>query len=117
MRAMSVAAWALLVAGCSSLGGSAPPPTYDLSTPTHFPGLQAPRGQLVVQGATAIGALDSDKIVVRANPDQVEELANAQGLSGLPQLVQTRLIQTFENARRMRAVGRPSDRITADYQM
>jgi cholesterol transport system auxiliary component len=118
MRATIVVALALFAAGCSVLGGSSgPPPTYDLSTPTQFPGLRAPRGQLVVQGATALGPLDSDKIVVRPTPGEVQALADAQWVDGLTRLVQVRLIQTFENARRLRAVGRPTDRIVADYQL
>ncbi len=118
MRATSVVALALFAAGCSALGGSkGPPPTYDLSTPTQFPGLRAPRGQLVVQGATALGPLDSDKIVVRPSPGELQALADAQWVDGLTRLVQVRLIQTFENARRLRAVGRPTDRIVADYQL
>lgn len=115
---MLAAALALAVAGCSVLGSSGPPPTYDLTAARHFPqAVRAPRGQLIVQDATALGPLDSDKIVVRPAEDQLAALSDAQWSERLPRLVQVRTIQTFENARRMRAVGRPGDRIIADYQL
>ena len=35
----------------------------------------------------------------------------------MPNLVQTRLIQTFENGSRIAAVGRPGERIVPDFQL
>jgi cholesterol transport system auxiliary component len=116
---MVVVALALFAGGCAALGGGKlAPPTYDLTAPTHFPsGVRAPRGQLIVQDATAVGVLDSDKIVVRPADGEVAALSDAQWVDRLTKLVQVRTIQTFENTRRMRAVGRPGDRIQADYQL
>ncbi len=119
-RATIVAALALFVGGCAALGGGSkgPPPTYDLTAPRDFPRAgRAPRGQLVVAEATALGALDSDKIVVRPAAGEIAALADAQWSDRLTKLVQARTIQAFENASRVRAVGRPSDRIAADYQL
>ena len=115
-RALIGLAFALFASGCSSLGGGVPP-TYDLTAPSHFPGLRGARGQLLVQDASAIGVLDSDKIVVRPTIGEFAALTNAQWVERLPRLVQVRLIQTFENARRNRAVGRPGERIAGDYQL
>jgi cholesterol transport system auxiliary component len=113
-----VVALALLASGCSLLGGDKPPPTFDLSAPEQFPRApRAPRGQLIVQDATAVGVLDSDKIVVRPEDGKIAALADAQWGERLTRLVQVRAIQAFENAKRMRAVGRPGDRIAADYQL
>jgi cholesterol transport system auxiliary component len=116
---MLAAVLAMTVGGCSVLGGSSgAPPTFDLTAAQHFPqAMRAPRGQLIVQDATALGPLDSDKIVVRPTGDQVAALANAQWSERLPRLIQVRTVQTFENARRLRAVGRPGDRMAADYQL
>ena len=117
-RAAVLVALPLLVAGCSLLGGGDPPPTFDLSAPQQFPQApRAPRAQLIVQDATAIGALDSDKIVVRPAEGKIAALADAQWGERLTRLVQVRAIQAFENAKRMRGVGRPGDRIVADYQL
>lgn len=117
-RAAVLVALALLVSGCSVLGGGGPPPTFDLSAPEQFPrASRAPRAQLIVQDATAVGVLDSDKIVVRPAEGKIAALADAQWGERLTRLVQVRAIQAFENAKRMRAVGRPGDRIVADYQL
>lgn len=119
-RATIVAAMALIVGGCAALGGGSkgPPPTYDLTAPRDFPrGTRAPRGLLVVTEATALGALDSDKIVVRPAEGEIAALAEAQWSDRLTKLVQVRTIQAFENASRLRAVGRPGDRIAPDYQL
>ena len=118
MRAVVLVALPLFAAGCSVLGGSDAPPTFDLSAPAQFPrASRPPRAQLIVQDATAVGALDSDKIVVRPAQGKIAALADAQWGERLTRLVQVRAIQTFENAKRMRAVGRPGDRIAADYQL
>lgn len=115
-----VAALALLATGCTTLGGgskSAPPPTYDLTVPAVSAGGRAARGQLTIAEATTIGALDSDKIVVRPASGEIAALADAQWSDRLTKLVQARTIQAFENANRTRTVGRASDRITSDYQL
>lgn len=114
-----VAALALFVGGCSALpgGSKGAPPTFDLTAPQQFPRLRAPRGQMVVPDATALGVLDSDKIAVRPTETSVAALADAQWAERLTRLVQVRTIEAFENAHRLRVVGRPTDRITADYQL
>jgi cholesterol transport system auxiliary component len=119
-RATILAAMALLVGGCGSLGigSKGPPPTYDLSAPNIFPrSVRPPRGQIVIPNATAISALESEKIIVRPAHGQISALADAQWSDQVTKLVQIRAIQAFENANRLRAVGRPSDRIAADYQL
>ena len=110
---------ALFVGGCAALGGSKPPPpTYDLTAPQTFPRVaRAPRGQLIIPEATGLSVLDSDKIVVRPAAGEIAVLADAQWSDRLTKLVQARTIETFENASRLRAVGRPSDRLSADYQL
>ncbi len=120
-RATIVVAMTLLVGACEGLSvGSkgGPPPTYDLSAPENFPRSgRTARGQIIIPDATATPTLDSEKIIVRPAEGQITALADAQWSERLTKLVQVRTIQAFENANRLRAVGRPSDRITADYQL
>jgi len=102
----------LAVVGC---GGSAPA-TFDLSAASGARG-KAGRGQLVIAEPTAISPLESDRIVVRTSPEQVAFLTGAQWSDRLPRLLQSRLVQSFENGKLLRSVGRSGDRIVADYTL
>jgi cholesterol transport system auxiliary component len=113
-----VLAPALALSGCSSLGGKEPPPTYELFAARDFPRhTGGGRGQLIVQEPTALSALDSDRIMVQLADGGVAQLPNAQWEDRLPKLLQARIVQSFENGHRLRAVGRPGDRLAADYQL
>ena len=52
---------------------------------------------------------------MRAAPEQVAFLTGAQWSDRLPRLLQSRLVQSFENGKLLRSVGRSGDRIVADY--
>lgn len=105
---------ALALGGC---GGGAPvSPTFDLSAPREF-GRASGRATLVVAEPSALQVLDSDRIIVREAGGALSYLGGGQWADRLPKLVQTRLIQTFENASRIGAVGRPGERISADFQL
>jgi len=108
----------LWLAACAGgMLGSGAPPTYDLTAPHVAHAGSKSRGQLVVSEPTALSVLDSDRIVVRSAGDQVAHLANAQWSDRLPKLLQTRIVQAFEDASRLRAVGTPDERVSADYQL
>jgi cholesterol transport system auxiliary component len=92
-----------LLAACSS----APLATYDLTPAGGRIAARAGRGQLAVLRPDAILPADSDRIVVRTNPQSVAYLSGAQWADKLPSLIQSRLIESFQNARLLRAVGRP----------
>lgn len=105
---------ALGLAGCAS---GAPPQTFDLSAVQSAGPLGKTRGQLEITEPVASAALDSTRLVVRAGPESIAYLTGAQWSARLPALVQTRLVQTFENAKLARSVGRPGERFTADYAL
>lgn len=115
-QAILAVALALTIAGCSALSGSkGTSTTFDLTAPQNFPNMRAPRAHLAVHDATAVGPLDSDKIVIRPSEGSLAALGDVQWSERLPRLVQVRMVQAFENARRR--VGSSGDRITADYQL
>ena len=119
---MVVSALAVLLSGCAggglSLGSKPPPPPFDLFAAQTFPRRSGPpRGQLIVTEPTALAVLDTEKIMVRPSPDEVAQLGNAQWQDRLPKLLQARIVQSFENASRLRAVGKPGDKLAADYQL
>ncbi|MBV9220295.1 MAG: membrane integrity-associated transporter subunit PqiC [Methylobacteriaceae bacterium] len=102
----------MMAIGAASCAGGSPPQTFDLSAVADV-GARVGRGQLVVSEPFASAALDSDRIVVRPHADQLNYYPAVQWADRLPSLVQTRLIESFENAKVLRAVGRPGDRLAA----
>lgn len=108
---------AVSLGGCASMGlGQGPATAYDLAVAKDFPHRTArPRGQLVIVEPTMLAPLDGERILVRPGPAQAAQLTDAQWEDRLPRLLQARLVQSFENANRLRAVGRPVDKIAGDF--
>lgn len=106
-------AGALLLAGCSG----PTPTTYDLSAPGDVGRLGGAGPALVVAEPTTVQTLDSDRIIVRDSSGALSFAGGAQWADRIPKLVQTRLIQTFENAGRLGSVARPGERIVAPLQL
>jgi cholesterol transport system auxiliary component len=103
----------LIAASCSS----APPQTFDLSAVDSGLASARARAQLEVIEPTTSIELDSNRIVIRTSPEAIAYLSGAQWTGRLPTLVQTRLVQTFENAKLLQSVGRPGEHFTADYAL
>ena len=91
--------------------GAQRPPSSMSSRLVESPGC----GKLVIAEPTALAVLDSDKIVVRSAPGETAQFSDARWEDRLPKLVQARILQSFENASRLRAVVRPADKISADF--
>ena len=102
----------MLVAG--RMSGS-PPTTFDLTAPSQKVLGGSIAGQVVVAEPVAIQVLEADRILVKDGAGAVSFLGGGQWADRLPRLIQSRLIQTFENASRLKAVSRPGERISADY--
>lgn len=117
-RIATIAAASLVLSGC--IGGAlkqAPIATYDLTAPQSFSGRAAAnRGILVIDEPTAIQTVDSNRIVARTG-GQITYVPNAQWTDRLPVLLQTRMVQAFENAGRIGSVGRTQDRLSGTYQL
>jgi cholesterol transport system auxiliary component len=92
----------LALAGC---GGGGPPLTFDLDAAHEFSGVQTNRGSLAIYEPVAALPVASQRIVIRTGPEMVAYLKGAQWADRLPALVQTRLIESFENAHSLHAVG------------
>jgi cholesterol transport system auxiliary component len=113
-----LAAAIVALGGCASLlGGGKPPATYDLTAPSNLPKSSGGRGNLIVAEPVAVAVIDGQRIVVKPSAGEVTYLPDAQWSDRLPKLVQARMIETFENANRLRSVGRPGDRLSVDYQL
>ncbi len=95
---------ATLLAGC---GTTTPLDTFSLSAPQLSKSASASRKnlQILVPAPSALKALDSENIVVNTAPGAIEYLKGAQWGDRLPNLVQSRLVQAYENAGVFGGVG------------
>ena len=92
--------------GCALAGGSRAPTTYDLVAPRSFAASKRPAPfQLVVQEPTAVYALETNRLMVRPQADQVSYYKGIAWSDRLPRLVQARIIETFQNSGAVKAVS------------
>ncbi len=85
-----------------------------VTTPKQAP--LDPQPQLLVDAPSASGLLDSDRIVVRAGPDELGLLRGGRWSEPLPQLWQRTLIRAIEDDGRLRA-GRQRDVLAGDARL
>jgi cholesterol transport system auxiliary component len=95
------------LAGCAfASGGGRGPDTYDLVAPRSFAGTKrAAPWQLVVYEPTALHALETDRLMVRPRAEQVSYYKGVAWSDRLPRLVQTRMIESFQNSGAVKAVS------------
>ncbi len=107
------------VAACVLLAGCAGDPlvTFDLTAPRSGLSPRKAAASIVVTAPEALAPLDSDRIMVRSPGSGLSLLKGVQWSDRLPQLFQSRLIQTFENGASIRSVARPGDRVSADFNL
>lgn len=115
--ALLASAVAVVQSGCSNLPGFAEPPALFTLTPkSTFPaGLQAVNWQLLVESPIAAAALDTVRISVRRTPLRIEYFAAVAWTERAPRMVQTLLVESFENTGAITAVGRETFGLRADY--
>jgi len=105
--------------GVSLLGPAGPPPNvYDLSPKSTFDeGLPTADWQLVVEEPVASRALDTDRITVKEDPLSIGYLSGARWSDRAPRMIQTRLVESFENSDYIVAVGRQTIGLRGDYNL
>jgi cholesterol transport system auxiliary component len=116
LRHLVVALALLGLAGCSSLFTSAPRPLYRLTAPSDFP--PSPRhvlAQLTIAVPYAPAAIDTTRIALSRNAVSLDYLADGEWTDRASALVQTVLIEAFENSRVFNAVGPDSLDLRADF--
>lgn len=112
----------LLLSGCAGLATltavTTPKDLYEL-TPKSSYDASLPRieSQLVVDEPTAAAGLNTDRIAVKPNPFAVQYFPNSSWVDRAPLMVQTLLVESFENTGAVRSVGREAIGITADYTL
>ncbi len=109
----------LSLAACSlpNLPGSGKPPElYDLTPKSTFSeDLPSVDWQLIIEVPTAPAGLDTNRIAVRETATKISYIKDVTWIDRVPSLVQTLLVESFENSERIVAVGRESVGLRADY--
>ena len=91
--------------------------SYELTAPKAFPDIAAmPSGQLTVPPPTTVVALDTQRITLRSPQGLIPAFEDFRWADSIPLIVQSRLIQGFENAGD-NSVGSDSSGITGDFQL
>ncbi len=108
-----------LLAGCGGIIPQAPPSNlYTLSPKNTFAdNLPKVDWQLVVEEPYAAGGLDTHRIPIMTNPYEVKYYAEARWAERAPRMVQTLLIESFENTGKIVAVGRQSVGLRSDFNL
>ena len=105
---------AALLSGCGSKANN---DTFDLSLTPRADGPTVKNRQILVPEPTALKSLDSEQVVVRVSPSEIQYLSNSQWGDRLPRMVQSKLVQTFENTGKLGGVGKPGQGLAIDYQV
>src|SRR5712671_4897686 len=98
---------ALALSACSlpNFGGPAPD-LYTLSPKSTFAAELPQVGwQLVVEEPSAAKGIDTDRIAIAPTPLEVKYFPNARWADRAPKMVQTLMIQSFENTKKIVSVG------------
>jgi cholesterol transport system auxiliary component len=114
-RVALVAVLAATLVACG--GGQAKNDTFGLSSVASVEGPSAKNRQILIAQPSALKALDSEQIVIRPSPSELQYLAQAQWSDSLSKMVQAKLVQAFENTGRLGGVGRPGEGLAIDYQI
>ncbi|WP_137131266.1 ABC-type transport auxiliary lipoprotein family protein [Rhizobium sp. FY34] len=105
----------LLLAGCSTKANN---DTYDLAlTPIADAPSSARNRQILVPEPTALKSLNSEQVLVRVSPSEIQYLSDSQWSDRLPRMVQSKLVEAFENTGKLGGVGQPGQGLAIDYQV
>jgi len=104
------------LAGCSVLNNANTPlPLYDLKPQVDLPAdLPKVQWQLVVAQPNTSADLDTTRIALRRSGNITEYFASAAWTDNVPNLVQSKLIEAFDQSGRV-AVGRDVASLVPDY--
>ncbi|MCP4327161.1 MAG: hypothetical protein GY791_01825 [Alphaproteobacteria bacterium] len=121
LRAATAATLALSIAGCtgSLLPGQEPPPKlYDLTPKSTFEeGLPTASWQLLVESPVAAAGINTTRIALKRTPTTLDYFAKAEWTDRAPALVQTLVIESFENTDKIISVGRETVALRSDYSL
>ncbi|MCP4250295.1 MAG: hypothetical protein GY778_24900, partial [bacterium] len=120
--------WLCLLPSAAALGGltracggvvpgPTPPPALSRLTPksSFHDDLPTVGWQLVLEAPLADASLNTTRIALQRNPMQLEYYARSGWTDRAPLMVQTLMIESFENSGKIVAVGRETVGLRPDY--
>ncbi len=107
----------LALAGCSGvLGSSAPAHLYRVTPKSTYPANLPHRPvQILVDVPLAPAGLDSSRIALSRSAISIDYFADSEWTDRAPLLVQTALVESFENSNTINAIDRESVGLRADF--
>jgi cholesterol transport system auxiliary component len=116
LRRVVLAIALLSLAGCASMFTTPPRPLYRLTAPSDFPAMSRHiAAQLAIAVPYAPNAIDTARIAMSRTPTSLDYLADGDWTDRAPALVQTALIEAFENSKAFAAVGPDSLDLRSDF--
>ena len=106
----------LFLAGCG-LPGFSPPPQLFTLTPknTFIDGLPTIADQVLIETPVAAAGLDTGRIALSRSATTLDYFAGVSWTDRAPAMVQTLMVESFENSGRVVSVGRDTIGLRADY--
>lgn len=110
---------ALIASSCGTLPFDKPPPRLFLLTPksTFRSDLPTVQWQLTIDVPVAEAGINTSRIAVQRNAVSIDYFEGANWIDTGPRMVQTLLVESFENSGRIVGVGRQSAALRADYTL
>ena len=106
----------LALAGCSGLFGAKAPELYRVSSSSTYPAnLPHHSLQLLVDVPLAPAGLDTSRIALTRSAVTIDYFADSEWTERAPLLVQTALLNSFENSKAINAIERESAGLRADF--
>ncbi len=112
-------ATAMLTAACGNIIPGArtePPRLFDLTPKSKFSRkLPVAKWQLIIETPVAAAGLNTARIALRQSPTTLDYFARAVWTDTAPEMVQSLLIESFDNTGKIVAVGRQSAGLRSDF--
>ena len=109
---------AALAAACElTVPGQGPPPNlYRLTPKSRFrEDLPRVEWQLILEPPIADASLNTTRVALQRDPTQLEYYARSSWTDLAPQMVQTLMVESFENSGRIVSIGREAIGLRADF--
>jgi cholesterol transport system auxiliary component len=115
-RLAALAAAATALASCALLEAPEQQDLYTVTPKSTFdPNLPSVYWQLAVEAPVAAANLNTGRIAIALTPTSTDYYAKAAWTDRAPLMVQTRIVDSFENTRKIVAVARESIGIRSNY--